>query len=47
MVLNRKVIQDDNQKLQLILDVHRDGHEGVFKAYNYLKKRLLLDKHDF
>ena len=34
----RKVINNDNQKLQLILDAHRVGHEGVFKTYNRLKR---------
>ena len=34
----RKVIDYDKRKLQLILDAHKIGHEGVFKTYNRLKR---------
>ena len=34
----RKVINDDKQKLQLVLNAHEIGHEGVFKTYNRLKR---------
>ena len=34
----RKVIKEDKQKIKLILEAHRIGHEGVFKTYNRLKR---------
>ena len=34
----RKVIKDEKEKLQLILDAHNVGHEGIFKTYNRLKR---------
>jgi len=37
-IIYRKIINDDNQKLQVILDAHRITQEGVFNMYNRLKR---------
>jgi len=34
----RKVIKDEKQKINLILEAHNVGHEGIFKTYNRLKR---------
>ena len=34
----RKVIKNQNEKIDLILKAHKVGHEGVFKTYNRLKR---------
>jgi len=34
----RKVIKDDKQKIKLVMDAHKIGHEGVFKTYNRLRR---------
>jgi len=34
----RKVIKEDKEKIKLLLEAHRIGHEGIFKTYNRLKR---------
>ena len=34
----RRIIKDEKQKINLILQAHNIGHEGVFKTYNRLKR---------
>ena len=32
------MIKDDKEKIKLILNAHKIGHEGIFKTYNRLKR---------
>jgi len=34
----RKVVENNNSKIDLVLKAHRVGHEGVYKTYNRLKR---------
>ena len=34
----RKVIKDNEEKINLVLQAHGIGHEGIFKTYNRLKR---------
>jgi len=34
----RKVIENNNNKIDLVLKAHRVGHEDEFKTYNRLKR---------
>jgi len=34
----RKVIDDKEEKIELLLSAHNEGHEGSHKTYNRLKK---------